>query len=168
MTLGKLLKVSHHPLNFSGYRDFGRGEIMTLVCHVIFQNHVMKVLCDYGQKPITLSYYPVKLGGHRHGSRTILLWTIIPRTISPSTTASQTIAPDTISTQDNYLLDNYPRIIAPRQFPLRIITPRTIAPRAIPTYDNCPRANSPWTVSPENCHLQLLYCSQIFTPRVNY
>ena len=74
--------------NFSGYRDFGRGEIMTLVCHVIFQDHVIKVLCDYGQEPITLSYYPVKLGGHRHGSRTILLWTIIPRTISPCTTAS--------------------------------------------------------------------------------
>ena len=69
----KPLKVSHHRSKFNSHRDCGRGDLMFLVCHVIFQNH--------GQ-PITVNYHPAKFGGHRHfGNRDVfslscdLAWT---------------------------------------------------------------------------------------------
>ena len=40
---------------------------MILVCHVIFQDHLIKVLCEFmGRIFITVSYHPTKFGGHRH------------------------------------------------------------------------------------------------------
>ena len=41
------LKASHHPAKFGGLRGFGRGGIMILVCHVIFQDHVINVSRDF-------------------------------------------------------------------------------------------------------------------------
>ena len=36
--------VSHHPTKFCGFRHCGSGDIMILVCHVILEDHVIKVL----------------------------------------------------------------------------------------------------------------------------
>ena len=36
----------------SGQRNFGREDSIILVCHVIFQNHVIRVSCDFmGMNP---------------------------------------------------------------------------------------------------------------------
>ena len=40
------IKEGHHPPTFSGHRYYGRGDIIILVCHVIFQDHLIKVPCD--------------------------------------------------------------------------------------------------------------------------
>ena len=57
-------KVSHDPAKFSGHNDFGRGDIMILVCHVIFQDHVIKVSCDFINKK--QSRYVTILSGFVH------------------------------------------------------------------------------------------------------
>ena len=38
----RVLKVSYYPVTFSGHRHSSSGEIMALVCHVIWQDHVIK------------------------------------------------------------------------------------------------------------------------------
>ena len=46
------LKVCHHPPKFCGHSDCGRGDIMILVCQVIFRDHVIKVSGDFmGRSP---------------------------------------------------------------------------------------------------------------------
>ena len=39
--------MSYHPAKFGSHSHFGGEVIMNLVCHVIFQDHVIKVLCDF-------------------------------------------------------------------------------------------------------------------------
>ena len=36
------IKVSHHLTKFGSHRYCGSGDLMILVCHVIFQDHVIK------------------------------------------------------------------------------------------------------------------------------
>ena len=40
------LKTSHYSSKFSDHIDFRREDIMTLLCRVIFQDHVISVPCD--------------------------------------------------------------------------------------------------------------------------
>ena len=48
-TLDYIIKVSCDCMDFKTL-DFGRGDIMILVCHLIFQNHVIKVSHDFMDK----------------------------------------------------------------------------------------------------------------------
>ena len=41
------LKVSHYLTKFGGHRDYNRGDIIVLVCHVILQDLKIKVTGDY-------------------------------------------------------------------------------------------------------------------------
>ena len=41
-----VVEVSHHSTNFGGHRYSGGGD-NDLVCHVILQNYVIKVACDF-------------------------------------------------------------------------------------------------------------------------
>ena len=41
---GEKRSVYHHPDNFGGYRYYGMGDLITLVCHVTSSNHVFKGL----------------------------------------------------------------------------------------------------------------------------
>ena len=48
----KPLKVCHHPTTFGGHRQYGSGDVMVLVCHVISQENVMKRSYDFiGRTP---------------------------------------------------------------------------------------------------------------------
>ena len=48
----KLLMVTHQFAKLGGYRNCGTGDIMTLGCHMISQDHVMKGSCDFmGRSP---------------------------------------------------------------------------------------------------------------------
>ena len=38
--------MSYHPAKFGGHSHFGSEGIMNLVCHVILQDHVIKVSYD--------------------------------------------------------------------------------------------------------------------------
>ena len=39
--------MSYHPAKFGGHSHFGSKVIINLVCHVILQDHVIKVSCDF-------------------------------------------------------------------------------------------------------------------------
>ena len=39
--------LGHHTTNFGGFRYFGSGNKMFLICHVIAKDHVFKGLCNY-------------------------------------------------------------------------------------------------------------------------
>ena len=39
--------VSHHPPKFSCDSYCGSGDVMSLICHMIPQNHVTQELCDF-------------------------------------------------------------------------------------------------------------------------
>ena len=39
--------VSHHSAELGGQRQFGSGDIMVLVCHVILQDNVTKESCNF-------------------------------------------------------------------------------------------------------------------------
>ena len=39
--------MSYHPTEFGGHRHSGSRDIMVFVCHVILQDHVIRVLCDF-------------------------------------------------------------------------------------------------------------------------
>ena len=41
------VKGSYHPAKVGGHSHFGIEVIMNLVCHVILQDHVMKVSCEF-------------------------------------------------------------------------------------------------------------------------
>ena len=41
------MKVSHRPVRFGGHWHCGGGEIIVLVCHVIFQDQEIKAFCDF-------------------------------------------------------------------------------------------------------------------------
>ena len=43
----ELLKVSHAPTKFFAYKYCGGGDIMVLVCHMIFQDQMMKQSFDF-------------------------------------------------------------------------------------------------------------------------
>ena len=43
----ELLKVSHPPTNFFDHKYCGGGDIMVLVCHMIFQDQIMKQSFDF-------------------------------------------------------------------------------------------------------------------------
>ena len=46
-------KLSHHLVKFDDLRHSGSIYIIDLVCHVISENCVMKVLCDFtGESPL--------------------------------------------------------------------------------------------------------------------
>ena len=38
--------ISHHPTKFRGHRHCDSGDIISLACHVISQDHVIKWSCD--------------------------------------------------------------------------------------------------------------------------
>ena len=40
------IKVSYHSVKFGCHRLSGSGDIMVLLCHVTFQDHVIKALND--------------------------------------------------------------------------------------------------------------------------
>ena len=40
-------KVSHHLTMFGGHRHYDSGDGWALVCHVILQDHVIKVSYDF-------------------------------------------------------------------------------------------------------------------------
>ena len=47
-----MTKLSHHPVKFGSYGYCGSEVIMVLVCHVIWQELVMKGSCDFmGRSP---------------------------------------------------------------------------------------------------------------------
>ena len=48
------LKKSQHPTKFGGHRDCGSGEIMVLVCHMISQDHMIKVHVILWVKHVTI------------------------------------------------------------------------------------------------------------------
>ena len=39
--------VSHHPVNFEGNRNCFGEDIMVLLCHVILQDHLVKMLSGF-------------------------------------------------------------------------------------------------------------------------
>ena len=41
------LKVSHHPNKFVDNEQCGSGDIIALFCHVILQDYVIKVSCNF-------------------------------------------------------------------------------------------------------------------------
>ena len=41
------IKVSYHPFKSGGHRNCGFEDIMASVCHVIFQEHVIKIFYDF-------------------------------------------------------------------------------------------------------------------------
>ena len=41
------MKITYLLAKFGGHRRCGSENIMILVCHVIFQNHVIKRSCDF-------------------------------------------------------------------------------------------------------------------------
>ena len=43
----ELLKVTHHPTKFGGRMHCGIGDIIVLVYHVIWQEHVIKGSYDF-------------------------------------------------------------------------------------------------------------------------
>ena len=55
------MKISYHPTKFGGHKDCGGEDIMILVCHVILENHVIKMSCEF-----EVGYHPDKFGSHRH------------------------------------------------------------------------------------------------------
>ena len=43
----KPAQVNHRPANFSSHRHWDSRDIMTLVCRVISQDHVIQRSCDF-------------------------------------------------------------------------------------------------------------------------
>ena len=43
----ELVKVGYHPVKFGGHRHSDNGDIVLPVCHVILQDHMIKVSCDF-------------------------------------------------------------------------------------------------------------------------
>ena len=41
------VKATHYPTKFGGHRHSVSGDIKIFVCHVTFQNHLMKALYDF-------------------------------------------------------------------------------------------------------------------------
>ena len=50
----KLLLVTHHPAKFNGQRSWGSKDITYLICHVILQDHVIKIFCDFIEESYSL------------------------------------------------------------------------------------------------------------------
>ena len=44
---GELLIICHQPAKSGGHRYHGSGDIMTLVCHVILQDHITKGMMNF-------------------------------------------------------------------------------------------------------------------------
>ena len=42
----KPVMVSHHFAKINGHRHCDSEDLMVLVCHMILQNHVIKMLCE--------------------------------------------------------------------------------------------------------------------------
>ena len=59
--------MSYHSAMFCGHSHSGSGVTMIPVCHVISQDHVSKMSCDfYEREPFMISHYHSKFGFHRH------------------------------------------------------------------------------------------------------
>ena len=43
----KPVMVSHHFAKINGHRHCDSEDLMVLVCHMIMQNHVIKMLCEF-------------------------------------------------------------------------------------------------------------------------
>ena len=57
--------TTYHPAKFREYRHCYSGDLIFLFCHVILDDHVMKVPCAFmGGSPFVI-YSPDKFGGHR-------------------------------------------------------------------------------------------------------
>ena len=49
----ELLKVSHHPTNYSGHKHCVSGDIIVLVCQVILQDYVIKGSRDFIEESLS-------------------------------------------------------------------------------------------------------------------
>ena len=62
---GKKVLVSHLHARYVGHRDYGSADILTLVCHGILPDHMIKGSCNFiAQELLKVSYNPAKFVCH--------------------------------------------------------------------------------------------------------
>ena len=58
------LRVSHHPPTFCDHKQCGCGDIMVLVCRVIWHDHMIKGSYDFMSRTPSCKLTPANSGGH--------------------------------------------------------------------------------------------------------
>ena len=68
LLFGYSLMISYTIAMFGGHRHPGSGDIMALICHVIFQVHARLKghVGLYGWDPLTVGHIPPTFGGDKY------------------------------------------------------------------------------------------------------
>ena len=69
--------ISHQSAHFGSYRPCGWGDILFLICHLIFLcPHCQRVMWHFVWVPLIINHYPTKFDGRKRCTRKYILFSV--------------------------------------------------------------------------------------------